>query len=244
MPVYTTRPGADSYGHCLGLLMLDVRQPFVPGDVGNASSYRYPVLFQTVPGAFPDRVLFADPDLEDAACEAARTLETQGVRALGSDCGFFINYQDAVREAVDIPVVLSSLLQLPLISSFIARDRPLGVLTASTKALGNQVIARSGIEPGRHLVVRGMQDEAEWYRAFRDPAEHIDTDQIEELVVAKALEIVEEAPDVGAFLLECSLMPPYAEAVQRATGRPVYDFMTLLDLAKHATHQPRYEGHY
>ena len=179
MPVYSTRPAAEASGYCLGFLMLDVRQPFVPGDVGNASSYDYPVLYRTVPGATPERVLFADPELEEVVVETARALEAQGVRAISSDCGFFINYQDVVRDSVDVPVLLSSLLQLPLMSSFIRRGRALGILTASTKALGNQVLARSGIEPGRRLVLRGMQDDAQWAEAFLDPADVVHTETIE-----------------------------------------------------------------
>ena len=46
MPEYQMRPGADAYGYSVGILMLDARQPFVPGDVGNATSYDYPVMFK------------------------------------------------------------------------------------------------------------------------------------------------------------------------------------------------------
>ena len=133
MPIYHNRPRADAYGYCVGMLMLDVRQPFVPGDVGNATSYDYPVLFQTVPGAEPPRVMRGDPELNDAVVEAARELEAQGVKGIGSDCGFFVTFQDLVRESVDIPVFMSSLLELPLISSFLGKgqshwrvDRQLG----------------------------------------------------------------------------------------------------------------------
>ena len=243
MPVYSANPTADAYGYCLGILLLDVRQLFVPGDVGNASTYDYPVLYRTVPGA-GQNVLSGDPDLNEAVVEAAKALEAQGVKGISSDCGFFIHYQDLVREAVDVPVSLSSLLQLPILSSFIGRDRPLGVITASSRALGNRVLELSGVEPERRVIIRGMRDEPYWMGAFNDPADEVDTDRIEALMVAKAREIVDEAPDVGAFLLECSLMPPYASAVQDATGLPVYSFKTMIDLVQRATHQHAYHGYY
>jgi hypothetical protein len=216
----------------------------VPGDVGNASSYDYPVLYRTVPGASPDRVLFGDPELNDVVAETAEALARQGVRGLSSDCGFFINYQDVVRARVDIPVALSSLLQLPFLSSFIGRGRPIGVLTASTRSIVNRVLELSGIESGRPIVLRGMQDEPYWNEAFKDPAETVDPARIEALVVGKALEMVEEAPELAAILLECSLMPPYAKAVHAATGRPVYDFMTMIDFVQRATHQRAYQGYF
>ena len=127
---------------------------------------RYPVLYRTVPGA-SENVLFGDPDLNDAVVETAKELEAQGVRGISSDCGFFINYQDVVREAVDVPVSLSSLLQLPLLSSFIGPDQPIGVITASTRAFSNRVLELTGVEPERHVIIRGMRDEPYWMERSR-----------------------------------------------------------------------------
>jgi hypothetical protein len=39
---------------------------------------------------------------------------------------------------------------------------------------------------------------------------------------------VARRPDIGALVLECTNMPPYADAVRRATGLPVHDLTTLL----------------
>ena len=64
------------------------------------------------------------------------------------------------------------------------------------------------------------------------------------MIVAKAREIVEEVPNLGAILLECSLMPPYASAVQNAIGLPVYDFKTMIDLVQRTTHRHAYQGYY
>ena len=185
-----------------------------------------------------------DPDLNDAVVETARELVDQGVKGISSDCGFFVNFQDLVAEAVDVPVFLSSLLQLPLVSSFLGRDRTLGVLTANTTALGNRVLELSGISPEREVVVRGMQDNPHWNAAFKDPAEVVDTDVIEREVVNEAIALQEASPRLGAILLECSLMPPYARAVHDATGLPVYDFMTLINLFQRATHHKPYQGYY
>ena len=202
------------------------------------------MLSRTVPGACASRVFVDDPDLNDAVIETARELVDQGVKGISSDCGFFVNFQDLVAEAVDVPVFLSSLLQLPLVSSFLGRDRTLGVLTANTAALGNRVLELSGISPEREVVIRGMQDNPHWHAAFKDPAEVVDTDVIEREVVHEAIALREASPRLGAIVLECSLMPPYARAVHDATGLPVYDFMNLINLFQRATHQKPYQGFY
>ena len=244
MPVYRMNPRTDACGYCVGILLLDLRQPFVPGDVGNATSYDYPVLYRTVPGASAARVFVGDPDLNDAVVETARELVDQGVKGISSDCGFFVNFQDLLAEAVDVPVFLSSLLQLPLVSSFLGRDRTLGVLTANTTALGNRVLELSGVSPDREVVIRGMQDNPHWTAAFKDPAEVVDTDVIEREVVNEAIALQETSSRLGAIVLECSLMPPYARAVHEATGLPVYDFMSVINLFQRATHQKPCHGIY
>ena len=33
---------------------------------------------------------------------------------------------------------------------------------------------------------------------------------------------------IGTILLECSDLPPYAQAVQAVTGRPVFDFNSMI----------------
>src|SRR5579872_6604743 len=100
MAIYRTRHGAESYGQAVGILMLDCRLPFIPGDVGNAHTYRYPVVFKTAPGLSTAICLNGAPELIAAAVDAAKALEAEGVRGISSDCGFMLQFQDAVREAV------------------------------------------------------------------------------------------------------------------------------------------------
>ncbi len=41
--------------------------------------------------------------------------------------------------------------------------------------------------------------------------------------------MVDEHPEIGPIVLECTNMPPYARAVADVTGRPVYDITTLAE---------------
>jgi hypothetical protein len=244
MPVYKMRDSAEACGFAVGILLLDYKGPFVPGDVGNASSYDYPVLYRTVPNATSARVFGGDPELEVAVVAAARALEAQGVKGISSDCGYFINYQDVVARAVKIPVYLSSLLQLPFISACIGRKRPIGVICANARALGNHVLEMTGLGAGREVVIRGMQDEPVFGSSVTGSCAQLDPDVIEAEVVGVAKRMLRERPELGAILIECSMLPPYAKAVQDATGLPVFDFLTMIDYQQQAAHRRSYAGYY
>lgn len=244
MPVYKARPKAEAYGYCIGILLLDYRGPFVPGDVGNATTYGYPVLYKTVPGATTARVFAADPELEPAVIKAAQELEAQGAKGISSDCGFFMNFQNIVAKSVDIPVAMSSLLQLPFVAQFIGKKRSIGVITADSRALGNRVLELTGVKSETNLVVRGMQDEPNFDKMIMKEGDHLDTDKIEAETVAVAKRMVKENPDMGAIVLECSMLPPYSKAVQEATGLPVFDFINMIDYLQRGTHAKSYEGRY
>lgn len=43
--------------------------------------------------------------------------------------------------------------------------------------------------------------------------------------------LVRKHPDVGAIILECTNMPPYADTVRQVTGLPVFDAVTMINYA-------------
>ena len=242
MPVYHTHPTAESYGQGIGILLLDARMPFVPGDVANASTYRYPVRYKLVSGLETYVCLNGAPEFAPVIAAAARELEAQGCKGISSDCGFMLQYQQAAADAVDIPVGMSSLLQLPLIERSVGPKQPVGVITADSSSLTPEFLERAGLHPKNPLVIRGLQNEPEFHCAVLDPKGTMDTDLMTQEVVAMAENMLAEHPDMGAILLECSLLPPYAGAVQQATGLPVFDFVSLIDFLQSGTQQRSYQG--
>src|SRR5690606_5495667 len=241
MPRYEVR-NADTYGHAIGILLLDYRGPFIPGDVGNATTYGYPVLFKLVKGLTLDRVLAGDPECETAIVEAAKELEETGVRGISSDCGFLIQYQAAVQAAVKIPVFMSSLLQIPFLSMMFSPGRPVGCVTATREGLGNRVLELAGVRPENNVVLKGMETYPHFRESVLQECGWLDSDLIEQETVQAARELKEAYPDMGAIVLECSMLPPYAKAVQEETGLPVFDFITMIDYFQAGTHRKAYEG--
>jgi hypothetical protein len=245
MTIYRTRRGARNYGWAVGILQLDCSLPFIPGDVDNASTYRYPVIYRAIPGLSTASCLRGAPEMTEAVVQAARDFEIQGVRVISSDCGFMLQFQEAVREAVRIPVAMSPLLQLPLIASSLARGRPIGIITADSGNLTAAFLERAGlVTPGHPLVIRGLQDQPEFRSAVFDEKGTLDAAQVELEVVGVACDMVRGHPALGAILLECSMLPPYAWAIQQAVGLPVFDFLTMIDHFHRATHARRHQGAY
>ena len=95
------RGGFNQYGFTVGILMLDTRFPRIPGDMGNAATFPFPVRYQRVPGADPDLVVRRGAaGLLPAFVEGARALEREGVGAITTNCGFLVKYQRELAASV------------------------------------------------------------------------------------------------------------------------------------------------
>lgn len=226
MPTYPLLPQAQAYGYEIGILLLDEIETHVPGDTAHAGTYPFPVLFKVVPGASATRITTGDPTAEADVVAAARELARMGVKGISSNCGFMLHYQSAVTAAVHVPVMLSSLLQIPLACQVIGPEGRLGILTAFTKRLKPDVLALAGLPEGTKYAVSSIEDSPE----FKGLAERdLDTDRFGERLLDAAQELVQRHPDIRAILLECALFPPYAKSIQDTLRLPVFDFVSLID---------------
>lgn len=243
MTTYYARRGAISYGHCVGMLMIDCHIPFIPGDIGNAQTFNYPILYHGVENVSIERLIEnGDMSMMPDVVEAAQYLETQGVRAITSDCGFMLYFQEAVAAAVSIPVMLSSLLQLPFISSLLGTSQSIGILTANAGKLDEKLLDKAFPNRRSELVVAGMETKPSFRSSILLESGHLDSKAIEREVIEVGLELVRSNPGMGAILVECSDLPPYSKALQDAVGLPIFDFTTMIDFVKASTARQRFSG--
>lgn len=219
----------------IGVLMLDTTFERVLGDAGHMGSYHIPARARVVARAESlDIVRDSLPDetLVEAFCAAARELEAEGAVAITSTCGFLVTVQDRIAQAVDIPVMVSALSLFGVLHTTHG-SRPIGILTASAPSLGRLAKTHAGIAEGEAIIV-GMEDCAAFASAIlvakADQPTTIDQAAIEAAVVAKARAMLAAEPNLGAFLLECGNLQPYAKAIQAATQRPVYSILTATAL--------------
>ena len=239
------------YREAIGIALLDQlhSQPLIPGNVGNASTYDFPVRLKVIKGLHDNPYA---PVRDDQGCyspdvqrtvDAVKELEEEGVRAVVMSCGFFSVVQEVLTEEVQIPVFSSPLLLVPLISRMIGRTRKVGILTASKKRLTREFLEPVGIDDSIPYVIEGLEPSTEFYACFMGGTRTLlDIDLLREQVVEIASGFVEKNPDIGALLLECSDLPPFAADIQEATGKPVFDFISFVNAVYQAVVQKRYSG--
>jgi Asp/Glu/hydantoin racemase len=225
------RGGFNQYGFTVGILMLDTRFPRIPGDMGNAATFPFPVRYHRVPGASPELVVRQGAaGLLPAFVDGARQLEREGVGAVTTNCGFLVKYQGALAASVGVPVLTSSLLLVPLVHRMLPPGRRVGILTVNAAALGDEHLRGAGIGPDVPIAVAGLEGEKEFTRVLLGDEAELDVDQAREEHLRVARRLVADHPDVGALVLECTNMPPYAADIQRALGLPVLDIVSLVTL--------------
>ena len=207
----------------LGLLMLQTRFPRPLGDVGHAATFAFPVLRRVVEGATPERVVRSrDPAALQPFVDAARALAGQGCAAVATSCGFLALWQRELQAALPVPVWTSSLLQLA--------DRPgrhCGVITIEAASLTAAHFIAVGADPA--TPVEGITPGSPLHRTLLQDLPTLDEADAQVQVLAAADRLLQRHPHIDTLVLECTNLPPYAEALRRATGLPVLDVVTLLN---------------
>lgn len=223
----------------IGILSLDTRFPRIRGDVGNPDSYPFPVRIARVAGATPERVVLGGAEgLVEAFVRAGLGLVAEGCGALVTTCGFLALRQRDLAAALPVPVATSALLQLPMIAAMLPAGRKVGVVTASERALGPAHLAAVGADSDTPIA--GVAEGGAFSRTFVGNADALDVEAARGEVVEAARRLAEKRPDLGAILLECANMGPYAADVQRSAGLPVFDMVGLVNWLRHGLAQPRY----
>ena len=215
----------------LGVIRLDYDYPPAPGDIDSPDSFPYKVYYKVVPGLSFEMCQSGNltEEVKDRFKESIQWLVNEkNVSGITGDCGFMMYFQEIAREITHIPVFMSALCQLPAVTCAYSANEQIIILTANSKTL----------EPMRDLirVECGVDTQDQRYHivgcedvdGFEAVAfgEKVDTKKVEPGVVKKAMEALEMYPDSRAFLLECTELPPYSDAIRFKTGLPVFDAIT------------------
>lgn len=223
------RGGKSIYGAPLGILMLEARFPRILGDMGNGLTWNFPVLFRVVRGASPTRVVEQGATgLLDAFIAAARDLVDLGAEGITTNCGFLSLFQRELAEAVQVPVATSALMQVPWVQATLPPGKRVGVITVNKAGVTPRHLEAAGVP--LDVPIEGTEGGREFFRVLiRAEKNDLDVDLARQDILDAAARLMAAHPELGAIVLECTNMPPYAADVAEATGLPVHDIYSMIN---------------
>ena len=204
--------------------MLDTRFPRIVGDIGNAASFDFPVIFRKMEGIGSSDAVTTHPDRPRvlAALKAnAEALAAEGAVGLSTSCGFLALYQDELSAVSPVPVATSALLHIKAL-----KDKRVGVITASARNLTPAHFEAVGA-PGDTPFV-GLPEDSSFAGTFLRNGLTLDRDLVEREVVAAGRDLVARHSGIETVVLECTNLPPYKQALEKDLGLPVVDVLDLL----------------
>ncbi|HUC57671.1 MAG TPA: aspartate/glutamate racemase family protein [Streptosporangiaceae bacterium] len=210
----------------IGVLCLETAFTKIPGHIRNPVTFGFPVIYQVVSGATPERVVTqGDPALLEPFIKAAKDLTAQGAAAITTGCGFLVLFQRELAAAVNVPVYTSSLIQLPMVAAMLRPGQQVGLLVAKKEALTGAHLAAVGAA-GLPVRVAGMAGQPEFREVILEGRRtSLDVARLRGEVLAEAGRLA--GPDLGAVVIECTDLVPFAPDIQELLQVPVFDIVTL-----------------
>lgn len=210
--------------NALGVIMLDTEFPRPVGDVGHPGSWSMPVRFKRVAQASPERVIRqGNQGLTDDFIQAGQDLVNEGCSALITSCGFLAKHQRVMAQALPVPFAASSLVQLPAVQALLGTHKKVGVITYDAANLGADHFLACGADPNTPVI--GVPDGGA-FRALIEGGAPYDASALETEIVSATRRLLQAHQSIGAILLECTNMPPFAKAITQAVNLPVFDILT------------------
>jgi len=234
-----TKGGKAIYGASVGILMLEAQFPRIKGDMGNALSWPFPVHYKIVRGASPEKVVTKGAvGMLPHFIQAAEELVADGVDGITTNCGFLALFQDELQAAVPVPVATSSLLQVEMVNKVLPRDKCAGILTISASSLSEEHLKKAHVPADTPIGT--TEGGREFTRAILKNEPELDIDLAREDNVNAALAMQQANPNLGAIVLECTNMVPYAADIQQATGLPIYSIHSFVSWFQSGLQPPQW----
>ena len=121
--------------------------PPAMSELSSTNSYLYQTHGESVVGLPYLQALKGEPLSEAqtaALVDAVKRLEARNVVAITGDCGAMLHYQDIVAKLTTKPVLLSALLQAPLLATTFRPTEQVLVITSDKRATTDEVQHQGG----------------------------------------------------------------------------------------------------
>jgi hypothetical protein len=212
----------------IGILMLDTKFPRLLGDIGHTKTWDFPVHMRVVRGASASQVVEHDPRLlMPEFIKAGHQLISQGCSGLTTSCGFLGLMQTELKDALGVPFASSPLMQLPMIEAMLPAGQEAGVLTISEENLTPEHLAACGARTD--TAIAGLPRNGVFAEMIFNDKNDIDIEACRNELCCSAARLVGSGSTIGAIVLECTNLAPYAHDIFKATGKPVYSIVSFLN---------------
>ncbi|MCP4302091.1 MAG: aspartate/glutamate racemase family protein [Gammaproteobacteria bacterium] len=213
-------------GFPIGILCIPGVSALIPGNVQNAQTFTFPVKYQVLRDVQFEQIAKGDKAVVPAIVKAAESLVDDGVGAIVGACGSLGHYQSVVANAVAVPVFMSILTQVPLLLNSLGENQSLAIVFATKTAFSPLIQRECGIDDLSRIVQIDLID----CPSFIDMTQGdkpLDGDALLAQIISKVEAEIDDS--VGAIMLQCSDLPPFAVEIQHHFGLPVFDMTGLID---------------
>jgi hypothetical protein len=181
-----------------------------------------------VRGATPERVVLrgAEGLLPDFLAAAADLVDL-GAEAITTNCGFLSLFQRELATHVRVPVATSALIQVPWVQATLPPGKRVGVITVSAGSLTPRHLEAAGVP--LDTPIAGTETGREFFRVLiKAEKADLDVGLAERDIIDAGQTLVARHAGIGAIVLECTNMPPYARALRESVGLPIFDIYSLI----------------
>lgn len=205
-----------------GLLQLEA----LTGNSTNPDTFDFKIEYRRIPGANTQTVLL-DPEQRicDAMIQACHELSSSGVKAITTSCGFNAIFQKQITQEVEVPVFTSALMHIPMLQIMLA-EKSIAILTANSEALTTGHLNAVGINDQQNLHIYGLQKYPHWQAIFNEPDNSTNMDSVAKEILTEVDYLMADCSP-SALVLECTDLPPFADAIRQQFKIPVFDIVTL-----------------
>jgi len=202
----------------------------IPGNIAHPDTFSFPIKYARVKGTHYKNIV-ESPSTEalNEMIKASKQMQAEGIRAVISNCGFNAIFQKELANSVFIPVISSSLVQIPLVHSFLKDDSKIGVITAAKDYLTEKHFLNVGVDKSIPIIVTGLEDSDEFAKIRLNSNAVFDVKKFMDELLSIASKLV-SGNNIGAIVLECTDLPPFSPFLREKFELPVFDIVTLTNM--------------
>jgi len=215
-------------GFKVGILMLETDHILLPGNVQNATTFPFPVIYQAVKGISFAQLASGDEIVDESIKKAVIKLQEKGVNVIVGACGSFAQWQTRITEYASVPVYASIMAQVPFVLAGLPAKQKLALVFATKSAFNQRVLDECHIADSERLLILCAED-VDSFHDFYDIGSEKVCEKFEQELLQYLVEQQSQNHEIGAWLLQCSELPVYASKLQKLTGLPVFDQSVLIE---------------